>query len=179
MTVDYQSISQSASGSIYNIDAGFITDGTNADTTKPFRNIRAALEARFNTMVGGGQLNITHHVFENVDFDIVDVIKTNLNAEWVVGTLIPDDTVPSTLGASGIDEQSGIFRILYYGKTGVGGYTDKLDSIANYFPRGSRHTHSGTVVTVDNVSLGVGRRDGAFFVRNIDVSYFAVTAARS
>jgi len=179
MTVDYQSISQSASGSIFNIDAGFITDGTNPDTTKPFRNIRAALEARFNTMVSAGQLNFTHHVFENLDFDIVDVIKTNLDAEWVVGTLIPDDTVVSTLGSSGFDEQSGIFRILYYAKTGIGGYTDKLDSIANYFLRGSKHTHSGTEVRIDNVSLGVGRRDGAFFVRNVDVSYFAVTAARS
>ena len=38
---------------------------------------------------------------------------------------------------------------------------------------------NGTSVRILNVSLGVGRRDGAFFVRNIDVSYYAVTPARS
>lgn len=179
MTVDYQLISQSASGNVENIDAGFITDGVVADTTKPFKNIRVALEARFNTMAGGGQLNFTHKVFENLDFDIAEVIKTNLDAEWVIGVLAPNETEVTTIGAAGVDKQTGIFRILYYGKTGVGGYTDRLDSIANYFARGSKHTHAGTVVTIDNVSLGVGRRDGAFFVRNIDVSYFAVTTARS
>tara|TARA_R100001440_G_scaffold16970_2_gene28766 strand:- start:16006 stop:16545 length:540 start_codon:yes stop_codon:yes gene_type:complete len=179
MTVDYQLITQDASGNINNIDAGLITDGTTADTSKPFRNIRIAFESLFNTMTGGGQLNFTHKVFENTDFNISDVVKTNLNAEWVVGSLIPGDTVASTMGASGRDISVGIFQIDYYAKTGIGGYTERLDSIANYFSRGSTLTANGTEVRIENVSLGVGRRDGAFFVRNVDVSYFAVTAARS
>ena len=177
MSVDYQLISQSATGNIHNIDAGLITEGIVPDTTKPFRNIRIGFEAKFNTMCQN--LSITHKVYENIDFDIADVVKTNLNAEWVVGRLIPANTTTNTLGTAGTDNQAGIFQIDYYGKTGVGGYTDRLDSIANYFPRGDKITANGTVVTVQNVSLGVGRRDGAFFIRNIDVSYFAVTAARS
>ena len=73
----------------------------------------------------------------------------------------------------------GIFQIDYYCRVGIGGFTDKLDTIANQFPKGVPISAGGTKVTINTVSLGVGRRDGAFFVRNIDVSYFAVTAARS
>ena len=177
MSVNYGLITETAVGDVFNIDAGSITQGVAPDTTKPFRNIREGFEVLFNTMCTN--LSFTHKVFENTDFDLTDILKTNLSAEWVVGTLIPGATSVATIGASGTDSQEGIFQIDYYSKTGVGGYTNKLDSIANYFPKGLRITANNTVVRVSSVSLGVGRRDGAFFVRNIDVDYFAHTAARS
>jgi hypothetical protein len=177
MSVDYNLITESSTGDIYNIDAGSITQGVAPDTTKPFRNIRIGFESLFNTMCTN--LSITHKIYENTDFDLSEVLKTNLNAEWVVGTLLPADTSTASLGTSGTEKHDGLFQIDYYSKTGVGGFTDRVDSIANYFTRGMQITANGTVVRILNVSLGVGRRDGAFFVRNIDVSYYAVTPARS
>jgi len=177
MSVDYNLITESSTGDIYNIDAGSITQGVAPDTTKPFRNIRIGFESLFNTMCTN--LSITHKIYENTDFDLSEVLKTNLNAEWVVGTLLPADTSTASLGTSGTEKHDGLFQIDYYSKTGVGGFTDRIDSIANYFSRGMQITANGTVVRILNVSLGVGRRDGAFFVRNIDVSYYAVTPARS
>ena len=177
MSVDYNLITESSTGGIYNIDAGSITDGVAADLSKPFRNIRIGFESLFNTMCTN--LSITHKIYENTDFDLSEVLKTNLNAEWVVGTLLPADTSTASLGTSGTEKHHGLFQIDYYSKTGVGGFTDRVDSIANYFTRGMQITANGTVVRILNVSLGVGRRDGAFFVRNIDVSYYAVTPARS
>lgn len=177
MSVDYNLITESSTGDIYNIDAGSITQGVAPDTTKPFRNIRIGFESLFNTMCTN--LSITHKIYENTDFDLSEVLKTNLNAEWVVGTLLPADTSTASLGTSGTEKHDGLFQIDYYSKTGVGGFTDRIDSIANYFSRGMQITANGTVVRILNVSLGVGRRDGAFFVRNIDVSYYAVTPARN
>ena len=177
MTVDYNLITESSAGDIHNIDAGSITDGVAADLSKPFRNIRIGFESLFNTMCTN--LSITHKIYENTDFDLSEVLKTNLNAEWVVGTLLPADTSTASLGTSGTEKHDGLFQIDYYSKTGVGGFTDRIDSIANYFSRGMQITANGTVVRILNVSLGVGRRDGAFFVRNIDVSYYAVTPARN
>ncbi len=177
MSVDYNLITETSVGDIYNIDAGSITDGVAPDLSKPFRNIRIGFESLFNTMCTN--LSITHKIYENTDFDLSDVLKTNLNAEWVVGTLLPADTSTSSLGTSGTERHDGLFQIDYYSKTGVGGFTDRVDSIANYFTRGMKINANGTTIRILNVSLGVGRRDGAFFVRNIDVSYYAVTPARS
>lgn len=169
------------------VDYGFITDSTTVvttggaqpDTSKPFRNIRAAFENQFNTMLG--QASITIGVFENVEKDLSEISKDAQTTEWCRGTLIPSVTRGRNLGGVSVatEEHNGIFQIDYYNRVGVGGYTDKLDSIANQFRRGLQLSHAGTVVHLTSVSLGVGRREDAFFVRNVDVSYFAVTPARS
>ena len=105
--------------------------------------------------------------------------KTASTAEWVRGTLLPADTEVATIGGSGKDLHSGIFQIDYFCQVGVGGYSEKIDTLANQFRRGTKISAGGTEVVLRNVSLGVGRREDAFYVRNIDVSYNAVTPARS
>ncbi len=177
MTVDYQLITQDATGNIFNIDAGSITDGAAPDTSRPFRNIRIAFESQFNTAAQG--LSISDKAFENVNFNLAAVSKATAVSEFLRGTLLPADTRVGSLGATGRDVNTGIFQIDYYNKVGVGGYSEKIDGIANYFTRSSNFVSNGTTVIIDNVSLGVGRREDAFFVRNIDVSYTAVTPARS
>ena len=114
MSVDYNLITESSTGDIYNIDAGSITQGVAPDTTKPFRNIRIGFESLFNTMCTN--LSITHKIYENTDFDLSEVLKTNLNAEWVVGTLLPADTSTASLGTSGTEKHDGLFQIDYYAK---------------------------------------------------------------
>lgn len=169
MSVDYGSITESTSLTVIG--------GATTDNSKFFRNIRIALESQFNQMADDA--SITTRVFENIEFDVTSLEKGNLTNEWVRGTIIPTETTASSSGTIGRDLHQGIFQIDYYNRVGIGAYSDKLDSIANAFKRGSKLSVNDNVVRIRNVSLGVGRRDGAFFVRNIDVSYFAVTPARS
>lgn len=168
-SVDYGSITESTD---INVVAGAQTD-----TTKIFKNIRIAFESQFET--AASQASITNKVFENTDFDLASFAKNSANVEILRGTLLPANTEIATLGATGTDINRGIFQIDYYCRVGIGGFTDKIDTIANQFPKSVAISAGGTTVNINSVSLGAGRRDGAFFVRNIDVSYFAVTPARS
>jgi len=171
------------------VDYGSITDsttvvavgGAQSDNSVPFRNIRIALEGQLAT--AAGQASISNIVYENTEFDISSLSKSASTIEWIRATLLPAETVASSLGTQGRDFHQGIFQIDYYCSTGVGGFNEKIDTLANNFKKGLTLQGGAGATLVDvklrNVSLGVGRRDGAFFVRNIDVSYFAVTAARS
>ena len=167
------------------VDYGLITEsttinvvaGAQSDTTKIFKNIRIALESQFKE--AADQASISTRVFENTDLDLASLAKNSETVEILRGTLLPANTEIATLGSAGRDINRGIFQIDYYCRVGVGGFTDKIDTIANQFPKSVPMSAGGTTVNINSVSLGVGRRDGAFFVRNLDVSYFAVTAARS
>lgn len=138
-----------------------------------FNNIRIALETKLNTV------NVDNISFENVEIDLSALDKGADGIEFVQAFLLPQATETLSLSPTGRDIHEGIFQINYYNDAGIGGYSTKLDVIADAFKRGTDLTHGGTTVRVRNVSLGVGRREDAFFVRNIDVSYYAVTPARS
>ena len=167
------------------VDYGLITEsttltvvaGAQSDTSKIFRNIRIAFETQFNTACNTA--SITKRVFENVNFDLTELTKTASTTEWARGTLLPADTQVATTGTTGTDLHTGIFQIDYYCQVGVGGYSEKLDTLANQFRRGTKISAGGTEVVLRDVSLGVGRVEDAFYVRNVDVSYHAVTPARS
>ena len=167
------------------VDYGLITEsttitivaGAQSDNSQIFRNIRIAFESQFKAACDTA--SITTRVFENVNFDFTALTKTALTAEWARGTLLPSDTQVASLGTTGRDLHTGLFQIDYYCQVGVGGYSEKLDTLANQFRRGTKISAGGTEVVLRGVSLGVGRVEDAFFIRNIDVSYHAVTPARS
>lgn len=138
-----------------------------------FNNIRIALETKLSAV------SLDNITFENVEIDLSTLDKGSSSIEFAQAFLLPQDTQTLSLGATGQDIHEGIFQINYYNGVGIGGYSTKLDTIADAFKRGTVLTHGGTTVRIRNVSLGVGRREDAFFVRNIDVSYYAVTPARS
>ena len=168
-SVDYGSITESTDLTV--------VAGAQSDTSKIFRNIRIAFESQFNTACNTA--SITKRVFENVNFDLTELTKTAATAEWARATLLPADTQAASLGTTGTDLHTGLFQIDYYCQVGVGGYSEKLDTLANQFRRGTTISAGGTEVVLRDVSLGVGRVEDAFYVRNIDVSDHAVTAARS
>ena len=169
MAVDYGSITESTTLTV--------VAAAQTDTSKIFRNIRIAFESQFNTACNTA--SITTRVFENVNFDLTELTKTASTIEWARGTLLPANTQASSMGITGQDLHTGIFQIDYYCQVGVGGYSEKLDTLANQFRRGTKISAGGTEVVLRDVSLGAGQVEDAFFVRNIDVSYHAVTAARS
>ena len=152
------------------LDSGDLVAGTAAH----FNNIRIALEARLD------QLDSLDNVaYENVEIDLTTLDKGEAGIEFVQAFILPQATETLSLSPTGRDIHEGIFQINYYNEVGIGSYSTKLDYIANAFKRGTDLSYGGITVTIRNVSLGVGRREDAFFVRNIDVSYYAVTPARS
>ncbi len=167
------------------VDYGLITDQVNdgvystgdipSRTDRVFRDIRICFESRMS----GLSTDLPNIVYENTDVDTADFDKGEAGIAWIRGTLLPAETTEATLGSGGTDLHRGIFRIDYFNESGVGGFETDMDIIANAFVRGDTLTAGTTEVRIKNVSLGVGRRDGAFFVRSIDVNYFAYTAARS
>ena len=173
-TVDYGSITESATGEVLHVDGGFITSTIATEATSIFRNIRIALENRLTTLT-----ELSNIAFENVEIDLSTLDKGANGIEFVQAFLLPQATESLEISPTGRDLHEGIFQINYYNGVGIGGYSTKLDYIAQAFKRGTELNFSGTTVRVRNVSLGVGRREDAFFVRNIDVSYYAVTPARS
>lgn len=165
----------------YGLITGVVDDGiyTTGDipslTSSEFKNIRVSLESRFN-----GLDDIANKFFENTEFDLATLDKGEDGISFIYGTLIPSITETASMGTTGQDMHSGIFRIDYYSEVGSGAFTaSEIDVIANAFSRGTVLTTGTTVVRIRNVSIGVGRRDDAFYVRPIEVSYYAVTPARS
>jgi len=158
------------------VDDGVYSTGDIAGlTSSEFKNIRVSFESRFNDIDA-----ISNKFFENTEIDLATLNKGTNGISFAVGTLIPANTIASSTGVSGQDLHEGIFRIDYYSEAGVGAFVaSEIDTIANAFARGTVLTTGTTDVRIRNVSISVGRRDDAFFVRPIEVSYFAVTAARS
>lgn len=169
------------------VDYGLITDEVNdgiystgdipSRTDRVFRDVRICFESRMSDL--SASLPDSQIVYENTTFDLAGADKGADQVSFIRGSLLPSETESVAVGVGGADLHKGIYRIDYYNESGVGGYEVDLDIIANAFIRGDTLTAGTTSVRIKNVSLGVGRRDGAFFVRNIDVNYFAYTAARS
>lgn len=167
------------------VDYGLITDAvddgvyTTGDapsrTDRVFKNIRVCLESRLGEIA----TDIPSIQYENTEFDLSDIDKSSSSVKWIRATLLPAETQIASIGQNGRDLHTGIFQIDYFSSVGAGGFEDDMDIIANYFVKGDTLTTGTTNVRIRNTSLGVGRRDGAFFVRNIDVDYFAYTPARS
>ena len=152
------------------IVAGGAVTGDNANI---FRDIRVCFETKLQ------QLSFTNIIFENQALDLESLDKGADGIEWIRGTLLPAETEAGSFGTTGQDVHKGIFQVDYYCEAGKGGFTEKLDTIANAFKRGTKLSFNNLDLHCTSVSLGAGQREDAFFGRNVDVSYFAVTAARS
>ena len=137
-----------------------------------FLEIRLALEVQLQA------LGLSNVVYENTELDLATLNK-NANVEFYQAFLLPAETEALSAGPEGRDIHEGIFQVNYYCQVGKGGHTLRLDQIADQFKRGTSLVNGLTTVRVRNVSLGAGRREDAYFLRNVDISYYAVTAARS
>ena len=167
--VDYGSITDEVNDGVYS------TGDIPSRTDRVFRDIRLCFEARLS----GLSTDFSNIIYENTQFDLSTLDKDENGVSWIRGALLPAETVSAAIGTSGSDLHSGLFRIDYFNEVGVGGYEVDMDIIANAFVKGDTLIAGTTEVRIKNVSLGVGRRDGAFFARNIDIEYFAYTAART
>tara|TARA_R110000851_G_scaffold40345_1_gene101792 strand:+ start:908 stop:1315 length:408 start_codon:yes stop_codon:yes gene_type:complete len=132
-----------------------------------FTDISAALDARTNSLS-------LPTAWENVTF------TPTTGTLYIRPTLIPAYTEQAGLGLNGLDEHAGIYQIdiIASGSTGKGEATIKADAIADHFKRGLVLTYNGVNVRLSKTSRGVGKRDEAFFVIPIFITYKVFTQPR-
>ena len=132
-----------------------------------FTDISAALDARTNSLS-------LPTAWENIAFQPVT------GTLYIRPTLMPADTVQAGLGSSGLDEHLGIYQIDICAKasTGKGEATIKADVIADHFKRGLVLTYNGVNVRLSKTSRGLGKRDEAWFVIPIFITYQVFTLPR-
>ena len=125
-----------------------------------FTDISAALDARTNSLS-------LPTAWENIAFQPVT------GTLYIRPTLMPADTVQAGLGSSGLDEHLGIYQIdiIAPSANGKGTATIKADAIADHFKRGLVLTYNGVNVRLSKTSRGLGKRDEAWYVIPIFITY--------
>lgn len=132
-----------------------------------FTDISAALDARTNSLS-------LPTAWENIAFQPVT------GTLYIRPTLMPADTVQAGLGTNGLDEHLGIYQIdiISTSAKGKGEATIKCDVIADHFKRGTVLSYNGVNVRITKSSRGQGKRDEAFFVIPIFITYQVFTLPR-
>lgn len=132
-----------------------------------FQDIRAALEARLNTLS-----SVPPVWNENVRYEQQST-TTYLRAFVLFG-----DSVQASLGTSGKDRTDGVFQVDVMTPHGVG-QTTWPDLIADHFKRGTDLTQNSVTLTTRSVSIAPGFKDDHFYIVPVSVSWYVYTAARS
>tara|TARA_B100000795_G_scaffold201045_1_gene154781 strand:- start:119 stop:526 length:408 start_codon:yes stop_codon:yes gene_type:complete len=132
-----------------------------------FTDISAALDARTNSLS-------LPTAWENIAF------TPTAETLYIRPTLMPADTVQAGLGSNGLDEHVGVYQIdiIAPGSKGKGQATIKADVIADHFKRGVVLTYNGVNVRLSKTSRGLGKRDEAWFVIPIFITYQVFTLPR-
>lgn len=110
--------------------------------------------------------------YPNTEFD-VDVDGKD---GFIRPTLLPAETLPSTIGAGGFDQHSGFYQLDIFTRLGVGrGQAEDVASrLAAVFARGAQLSYNGTTVQVVSFSSGSGSVVEGFFQLPTLVKYYAI-----
>lgn len=94
---------------------------------------------------------------------------------WISLANLRGISTVATLGASGTDNNPGIFQISvnYPLHKGTREVNQLCDQIAAYFPAGKHFESNGVVVTVSNTSLDEGRPVEGYWCASVSVSYYS------
>lgn len=134
-----------------------------------FLDISAALDSHLNDMVGAPSI-----AWENKNFEPV------IGSQFVRPSLLPARTVGATLGASGTDENSGIYQIDIFSPLGEGKNESltMADSIATHYKPGTELTYNGRLVRVLNVSRRGSVRVDGWMQTVVEIEYLSFTVKR-
>lgn len=139
--------------------------------TSQFTDISAALDVNLNVYAAANSVSVA---WENIDF------TPTAGTLFVRPTLLPADSVQSGLGATGIDNNLGIYQIDVIAPLDKGKFaaTSNADLIGQQFKRGTILTYNGLTVTLSKTSRGSGIRDGGWFIIPVFVTYQSFTQPR-
>lgn len=134
-----------------------------------FTDISSALNARLNTLPGSAPV-----AWENYPYDPV------AGTLYLRPTLIPDDAVSYAMGATGTDQNSGVFQIdvIAPSDKGRGEAYTKADAIAEHFRPMTELTYNSRLVRCIQASIRVATQDNGWFILPVRVEYLAYTTKR-
>ena len=134
-----------------------------------FADIQSALNTRLNTLSGGYAV-----AWENIEYEPVQ------GTPYLRPTFLPAETFGATIGATGTDNQSGIYQIDVFVKAGQGHGAAVIlaDSIADHFKPVTELVYNGRLVRCMSVSILRGRSDNGWYQVPIEIRYLALTTKR-
>lgn len=136
-----------------------------------FIDIDAALSYHLNSMVG-----LPAVAWENKRYEPVK------GTPFIQPTNLPTESIQSTLGDSGTDENGGIYQVDIFTEANKGKkqLMDFADLIADHFKRGTNLTYNTTTVRIKSVSLSVANvtADG-WYQSSVEINYISFTNART
>jgi hypothetical protein len=134
--------------------------------TTYFYDIRAALDARLNTLSGLPDTQWPNRLHTPTEGTL-----------WIRPTVVPGGTRAATFDS---DWHEGIYQIDIFAPIGKGaGVSDALrDSLADHFKPGTELISNSTTVRCIRVSQRVARTEGAWYHSIVEISYLAQTTNR-
>lgn len=134
-----------------------------------FFNLSAALDGHLETLSGAPDIAWPNSQYEPA-----------IGSSWVRPTLLPGDTAAATLGASGTDEQIGIYQVDVFTPLGAGKTAafQLADSIAEHFKPVTELTYSGQMVRCVSVSIGAPEEAEGWYMLPVRINYLSFTAKR-
>jgi hypothetical protein len=106
------------------------------------------------------------------------IFKPVTGTPWASLFVVPNQPSVGTLGDAGEDNHDGFLQIdlNYPLNKGDGEALSKSDEMRDYFKAGSRHVHSGQVVTVTNCGRSIGRQVDGWYRITLTINWYARTA---
>lgn len=134
-----------------------------------FSDVSAALDARLNTLSGSDPVAWPNTIF-----------NPTKGVLYLRPSLLPVSSAQIGLGASGLDEHTGIYQVDVYAQAGKGRNEaeTKADSVADHFKRGTDLVYNGVTVRLGDTSRNEGLTVDDRFVISVSINYMAHTAPR-
>lgn len=131
-----------------------------------FNDIQAALDNRLATLTGSYEI-----AWPNIPYE------PEGDTLYLRPSFLPADTTQVGLGASGLDDTTGIYQVdvVYPAESGRSSIPD---AVADHFSRGTVLSYNGTNVRIRSVSIASGIRDGAFYFVPVSIAFQTYTDAR-
>lgn len=101
------------------------------------------------------------------------LFKPPISAPWIRVDFMPGQPWPAGLGEAAQNENKGLFQFSFHWPLddAWGLPTKAVDSLCNYFKRGTRLVDGACVVTIEKSWPSAGWQDGAYFVTPISVAW--------
>ena len=136
-----------------------------------FADISAALDEHLSLMP-----SLPPVAWENLDY------TPELGTLYLRPTLLPAETIQSTLGENGTDQNTGIYQVDVFAPLGQGKQEAMsiADKIANHFKRGTDLTYNNRKLRIRNTGREVSTTEvNGWYSIPVTMTYISFTEART
>lgn len=112
--------------------------------------------------------------WQNTDYQPV------IGTSFLRPTLLPSETVGSSIGATGTDNNSGIYQIDVFTEASRGRGASNIleDLIADHFKANTDLTYNGVIVNIVSASILTARNEESWYHVPVEIRYLSFTTKR-